>query len=103
MQQASKEIESSKLVSFVRRLTECEKFPKINNLARIAESNLNFLELIIGAVSAIYHTGQHGLDMDEGIYAYLPGEFSREELMEFLDAVYKHGKTKSGRLKKYFS
>jgi len=41
--------------------------------------------------------------MDEGIYAYLPGEFSREELMEFLDAVYKHGKTKSGRLKKYFS
>lgn len=103
MQQATEEIDlgKSKLVKFVRRLTDCLAFPNIRGLAKVAEYNDPFLELLTGAVSAVYHAGKQGTDMDEGMYLGLPGEASKDEIVSFLNGVYNKGKKESGRLKKY--
>ena len=93
-------IEESKLVKFVRRLTNDVNFPNITDLSRIVDSNPNLFSYLIGAVSAAYNTGEQGLDLQPGVYTYLPGVKS-EDLKPFLEAVHKFGRRKSGRLKIY--
>ena len=100
MQTTEEETKESKLIRFVRRITENVDFPNIDNLAKVVDPNPNLFENMIGVVSAAYHLGERGLELQPGVYSYLPG-LNSEELKPFLEGVHKQGRTKSGRLKTY--
>ena len=110
--ETNENVEKSKLVKAVKRLTGCngnvrERFPDIDVLAAIADSNPNIFANLMGAATAAHSEGRIGRPLEEGVYGYLSG-FKDYELKTFCTAIHREGKekyekekVKSGRFQAY--